>query len=186
MNLEKLQWMKDSLICVVENQLCNLDDVDTEELGEAIDMIKDLEEAIYYNTVTEAMNNPQKEIEWEDRQKNGDHMFREWSYPPLPYDRGRYNTRNRDERLADENSINYYDELMMPDEREGRSHHSRKMYIEARDMKKDKAIQLRELEKYMQELSQDIVEMIEDASPEERQYLEKKITALASKIGQMK
>ena len=175
MNLEKLQWMKDSLICVVENQLCNLDDVDTEELGEAIDMIKDLEEAIYYNTVTEAMNNPQKE--------NDEYMFREWSYPPRSHDRGRYNTGNHNEYAENENGINYYDESMMY---EGRSHHSRKMYMEARDMKKDKAIQLRELEKYMQELSQDIVEMIEDASPEERQYLEKKITALASKIGQMK
>jgi hypothetical protein len=58
--------------------------------------------------------------------------------------------------------------------------------MEAKDMKRDKAIQLRELERYMQELSQDITEMIADASPEEKQYLEKKITALASKIGQMK
>jgi hypothetical protein len=38
----------------------------------------------------------------------------------------------------------------------------------------------------MQELSQDITEMISDASLEEKQYLEKKITALASKIGAMK
>ena len=58
MSHEKLKWMKDSLICVVENELCNLGEVDTKELGEAIDMIKDLEEAIYYCTVTEAMKNP--------------------------------------------------------------------------------------------------------------------------------
>jgi hypothetical protein len=38
----------------------------------------------------------------------------------------------------------------------------------------------------MQELSTDIVEMIDDASPEEKSYLEKKISALATKIGQMK
>jgi hypothetical protein len=38
----------------------------------------------------------------------------------------------------------------------------------------------------MQELSQDMVDMIDDASPEEKQYLEKKLTALATKIGQMK
>jgi hypothetical protein len=38
----------------------------------------------------------------------------------------------------------------------------------------------------MSELSTDIVEMITDASPEEKQYLEKKITALATKIGAMK
>ena len=33
---------------------------------------------------------------------------------------------------------------------------------------------------------QDVVDMIAEASPEEKQYLEKKITALASKVGQMK
>ena len=38
----------------------------------------------------------------------------------------------------------------------------------------------------MQELSQDVVDMIQEASPEEKQYLEKKISALASQIGQMK
>jgi hypothetical protein len=38
----------------------------------------------------------------------------------------------------------------------------------------------------MQELSQDIVEMIDDASLEEKQYLEKKISALATKVGSMK
>ena len=37
----------------------------------------------------------------------------------------------------------------------------------------------------MQELTQDMVEMIEDASPEEKQYLEKRITALGNKIGQL-
>ena len=59
------------------------------------------------------------------------------------------------------------------------------MYMEAKGSK-DKATQLRELEKYMQELTSDMVEMIQDSSPEEKQYLEKKISALATKIGQMK
>ena len=158
MSHEKLKWMKDSLICVVENELCNLGEVDTKELGEAIDMIKDLEEAIYYATVTEAMNKPGKE--WE--MKKSDH-----------------HQNIDDDRM-------YYDEPMWRDEYGGRSPMSRKMYMEAKHMNKDKATQLRELEKYMQELSQDITEMIADASPEEKQYLEKKITALASKVGQMK
>jgi hypothetical protein len=38
----------------------------------------------------------------------------------------------------------------------------------------------------MQELTNDIVDMISDTSPEEKQYLEKKMTTLAAKIGQMK
>lgn len=193
MSHEKLKWMKDTLICVVENELCNLESVDTEELGEAIDMIKDLEEAIYYCTVTEAMNNPHNEKMWEMKksdhhQENGDSRM---YYYPMMYADGRSRrsdgTSHNDGRNGSTNGRNYYeDPAEWRDEREGRSHMSRRMYMEAKDMKRDKATQLRELEKYMQELSQDITEMIADASPEEKQYLEKKITALASKIGQMK
>ena len=58
--------------------------------------------------------------------------------------------------------------------------------MESKEMHKDKNTQMQELDKYVQELTTDMVEMIQDASPEEKQYLEKKITALASKIGQMK
>ena len=223
MSHEKLKWIKDSLICVVENQLCNLNEVDTEELGDAIDMIKDLEEAIYYCTVTEAMNKQGHEMSME--MKKGDHqqkpeddrMYYSGGYPAMYADNGRrrradgtfyaeggQNYANggqsgsgggQNYMYADSgmpqsgngtSSRNYYDGPMYRDEREGRSYNSRKMYMEAKEMSKDKATQLRELEKYMQELSQDITEMIADASPEEKQYLEKKITALASKIGQMK
>lgn len=70
-----------------------------------------------------------------------------------------------------------------PDEYSGNSYKNRRMYMEAKEMHKDKAVQLRELEKYMQELSTDIVDMIQDASSEEKAYLEKKISALATKVG---
>ena len=68
------------------------------------------------------------------------------------------------------------------DSREGRSPRSRRMYMEAKETHQDKTVQMRELEKYMQELASDIIEMIEDASTEERQYLSKKISALATKL----
>lgn len=205
---KKLAHMRDTLVCAVEMQLCDLGEVDTAELGEAIDMIKDLEEAIYYCTVTEAMNNG-SEMEWE--MKKSDHHQEENGDSRMYYNGKRYPMMYADEgrrRRADgtfyndpmymDNGSNYMDNgngssyndnrngTTYRDEREGRSYNSRRMYMEAKDMKRDKATQLRELEKYMQELSQDITEMIADASPEEKAYLEKKITALASKIGQMK
>jgi DNA topoisomerase VI subunit B len=70
----------------------------------------------------------------------------------------------------------------MVDPREGRSPWCRKMYMEAKELHHDKAKKMKDLEKYMQELSFDIAEMIEDSSPEEKQLIHKKITALASKI----
>ena len=142
MSHTKLMWMEEQLVAEAEKQFECLEEVCTKELGEVIDMIKDLKEAIYYEAVTKAMESDS------------------------------WKTEKCDHHLSDSRS-NY----------EGKSPHSRQLYIEAKHMNKDKATQLRELEKYMQELSQDIVDMIADASPEEKQYLEKKITALASKVG---
>lgn len=142
----KLMWMEEQLIAEAEKQFECLEEVCTKELGEVIDMIKDLKEAIYYEAITKAMEGDSWKTEKSDHHHNGD-------------SRSEY---------------------------EGKSSLSRKMYLEAKHMNKDKATQLHELEKYMQELSQDVVDMIADASPEEKQYLEKKITALASKVGQMK
>ena len=41
---------------------------------------------------------------------------------------------------------------------------------------------MKELEKYMHELTDDLKEMIEGASPEEKQMLQEKISTLAHKI----
>lgn len=211
---KRLMAMKQNLMCAIEAQLCNLGEVDSEELGEAIDMLKDLEEALYFCTITEAMNGGGKygnvEIEYENgHKKNGhsqmngsDQMY--YSYPMMYNDGGRmYNNGNGngDRSYNDgEDSQMYYSQrrdsrgrfmgdysepMYSRDEREGRSPQNRRMYMEAKGTK-DKATQLRELEKYMQELTSDMVEMIQDSSLEEKQYLEKKISALATKIGQMK
>ena len=142
MSHTKLMWMEEQLVAEAEKQFECLEEVCTKELGEVIDMIKDLKEAIYYEAVTKAMESDS------------------------------WKTEKSDHHLSDSRS-----------DYESKISHSRQLYIEARHMNKDKATQLRELEKYMQELSQDVVDMIADASPEEKQYLEKKITALASKVG---
>ena len=61
--MERLHHMKAILLDEIEKQLDNLECVDTKELGEAIDMVKDLEETIYYATITKAMNSDG----WKDR-----------------------------------------------------------------------------------------------------------------------
>lgn len=73
---KRLMAMKQNLASAIEAQLCNIGEVDCEELGCAIDMLKDLEEALYFCTITEAMNGEGKgkgnvEIEYEGHKKNG-------------------------------------------------------------------------------------------------------------------
>ena len=63
--MHKLKSIKDSLICQAHAQMEHLECVDAKELGEVIDMIKDVEEAMYYHTIVEAMEGKGKEHqEW--------------------------------------------------------------------------------------------------------------------------
>lgn len=60
--MENLKKMKECLIGVAEGQVYgNLEKVNAEELGEVMDMIKDLSEAVYYCTITESMEKQAKE-----------------------------------------------------------------------------------------------------------------------------
>lgn len=53
--MKRLCEMKNCLINAAQSQMSNLQNCDAEELGEVIDMIKDIEQAIYYCTITKAM-----------------------------------------------------------------------------------------------------------------------------------
>lgn len=205
--MEKLKNMKECFIAQIQSQLGNLSQVDAHELGEVVDMVKDMEEAIYYATITKAMEEKESE--------HGKHAYyTERYYTPMYLrDMDRYDGRmyyngngsgggtgsssygangyNGSGGHGGSTSYNmseskYYTEREYPiefrDMREGRSPLSRKMYMESKEMHHDKSKQIKELENYMKELSDDIVEMIDDASPEEKQILQQKLTALASKI----
>lgn len=159
--MERLKHIKETLIGCVQAELGDIKNVDTKELGEVIDMIKDLEETIYYCNIIEAMEDKE---EFHHKYKDS-HTTHNGKYPI------------------------YYDEKEFPmdlrDSKEGKSPISRRMYMESKELHKDKEVKIRELDKYMKELSEDLVEMIQDASIEEKQLLEKKITALATKIASL-
>ena len=157
--MERLYRIKECLIAQVESQMGNLAEVDAKEMGEVIDMIKDIEEAIYYCTVTEAMT--EKEYGgWKssDRMYYGERNMGMWSEPKHEYP------------------------VELKDHREGRSPKARRMYMESKEMRHSKSTKMHDLEQYMKELSSDITEMIDDASPEEKELLSNKLTHLAAKI----
>lgn len=187
--MERLKAMKTMLLNCAEGQMTHLEEVDAEELGEVIDMIKDLEEAIYYCTIVEAMKGE------ESHQATPQSK---WQEPVMYYGGNGYADSNMRSSHGSHNEKNggesnggpsQYSEREYPyefrDYREGRSPHSRRMYMESKESHQDKATQMRELEKYMQELTQDVVEMVEGASQEEKQYLSKRVSALANKLAQL-
>lgn len=207
--MEQLKAMKECLTAQVQAQMGNLQNVDTKELGEAMDMIKDLSEAIYYCTITKAM-----EEQGSDEQYAPRNYYTELYYDPARHDdyyyrdmdRGNYgrmyyssnsgyssgsnsngsSSSRGGSSSGGSSSMRNYSEREFPtdwrDSREGRSPMSRKMYMESKEMQNDKLVQMKNLENYMQELSQDVTEMIKDATPEEQKMLHQKLTALASKV----
>lgn len=188
--MERLKMMKESLMNCVQGQMGDLKNTNAKELGEAIDMIKDLAEAEYYCAITKAM---------EENDKNKDAV--KYTYPPVMYNGGsmrmndepRYyssgmgSTGGRMYYRDDWSRPRYYDgEMSYPaeirDYREGRSPMTRRTYMESKELHHGKEKQMKELEKYMGELTQDIMEMINDATPDEKAMLSQKLETLATKI----
>ena len=147
--MKKLCKIKDTLINLVEQQMTNPQCVDTHEMGEVIDMIKDLAETCYYVSIVEAMEDKE---DHEESSRQTDTMY---------YGIGAMNDDNK---------------------KMGHSPMKRKSYIESKERHMDQALQMRELEDYAQELTSDLLEMIQDATPEEKQLLQRKIATLATKI----
>ena len=77
--MERLKNIKNSLISCVESQMGDLRNADAQELGEVIDMVKDMEEAIYYCTITKAMEENKEEEKY--RKYYGEYLPREVYYP---------------------------------------------------------------------------------------------------------
>ena len=227
--MERLKSMKEALMNCAQSQIHgNLNNVDAKELGEVIDMIKDIEETIYYCTVVEAMEetedkgNRQHQIYYPmyytpyyitrdmDRDigkmyyTSPDHgrMINSMTYSgdgryvyngSVPYSRfddrrgysdgsgqGSTGSSNMGSSSGGHNGGRSYMEgyerypMEIRDAREGRSSMTRRSYMEGKELHKDKGIQMKELEKYMHELADDITEMVEDASPEEKTLLKEK------------
>lgn len=176
----RYECIKEALLCAIESQLCDLDEVDAKELGEVVDMVKDLEEAAYYYTITEAMEESEEEgsmyyttsgrIKKTPMKVNGDWDKKSLEMREMSWE------HNNDMSHSQEHGMEWHDKKM------GRSPMARKTYLEKREMDDDKTAHMHDLEKYMQELAQDIVEMVEGATPEERQYLSKKISTLSTKL----
>lgn len=101
--MENLKKMKECLVSKVEAQIYgNLDQVNAEELGAAIDMIKDLSEAVYYCTITESMEGQEEEEGKKKKHQNGGMMYYSRPMPiydtiyPIEYYDPRYRARYND------------------------------------------------------------------------------------------
>lgn len=155
--MKRLKAIKDTLLCAIEDQMCgNLALVNTKELGEVVDMVKDISETMYYCSVVEAMG---KSSTSKSKATTPNHYTDQMTITAIPYGE--------------------HEEW---DEREGKSPLKRKEYLIAKEEHKEKDMLLHELDEYLHELSSDLTEIFDKAMPEEKVMLKTKITAMLEKM----
>lgn len=178
--MERLKAIKECLIAQVQAQMAHLDCVDTEELGQAVDMLKDLEEALYYASATKAMEEASEE------EKN-EVLMRYY-----PIDMRRRPSRNMLERrrydagemmyYTDDGKYDHYDTDKQLYRKGEQVNEAKGKYLKSKTSNSDKVSQMNSLEKYLQELASDMAEIVDGCSPEEKTLIHKKLTGLAAKL----
>ena len=176
--MEELKTIKEQLIGQVQAQMGDLRKVNAHELGAVIDMIKDLAQTEYYCSIVEAMEEASEDKE--TRSYYYTEKYYPYYYRDMDRPMGRMYYPEHEGKQGSYTERDY--PWTMRDNREGKSPMHRKMFMESKEMNLDSAKSIKELESYVQELTSDLMEMLEKASPDEKIMLQKKMNALAQKI----
>lgn len=214
MHIKHIHGMIEKLSEVAKCELDKgIENVDTKEMGEVAEILKELSEAEYYAKISKAMDesecgkyydehgpyDEQRYYRGQPRDSRGRymsrrsyqmtpdmyHMYPAEHYRDMDREQGRmYYTEGGSNMGSDSmnsNSSRMYSE-MGRDRREGRSGMSRRTYMESKEMGKEKGEKMKDLENYTKELAEDVTEMIQGASAEEKSLLKQKMQVLMQKF----
>lgn len=213
MDIKRMHCMIEKLAECAEKQFDNgIESVDTAEMGQVTDMLKDLAEAMYYRTLTKAMDDsdPEEIMEMFERYGDGGRRY----YDHYRYADGRFAPKGRGTYRRGYDEPPYYH--MTPemyrsmenyrdiDRRDGRMYYTepsmnsgvhtesrydmaKRNYTESKELHRgntpeDKEQKMKELEKYLREIGSDIAELISDASTEEKNLLKNRMQVIMQKI----
>lgn len=154
--IEKLTKMEEKLVDCLSSQLdMGIEKVDTEEAYKVVDIIKDLAEAKYYCSITEAMEESEYGEDYDEKGRKfygGNRMKRR--YYSEPYD-------------------------MQKDRMESRYDRNRRYFTEAKLSGQEDT---EKLDKFLETFQEDFLEMIPKLTPQEKTIAKQKFTAWAQKV----
>ena len=178
-----------------------IEELDAEEFSKVTDMLKDLSEAMYYRTITVAMEESEygEDYDYEGRKgyrgqmrdSKGRYMSRRKGYMPMMRDYD-WDNMQMDRDMDREHGKMYYTEPMTmrndnQTHSESRYDRARRGYEESKAMHKsgsveDKKKNMESLEHYMKELSEEMAELIESMDANEKTMVRSKLQTLAQKV----
>ena len=211
MHIERIHRMVE---CLTEKTLSELDkgieNVNVEEMSEAVDMIKDLCEAEYHSIISKAMKKADEEEEEYNKEllrslkaEYGEESGRRY-YDHYRYANGRFAPKGHGTYRRGYEEPPYYhmypeaEHMRDMDRDYGKMYYTEPMnessydrakrnYTETKEMHKnntpeDKEHKMKSLDSYTKELASDITGMVADMSAEEKNLLRTKLSTLVSKI----
>ena len=209
MDIKRMHEMIEKLSEAAECEFSKgIENVDTCEMGKVVDMMKDLSEAMYYRTLTKAMQESDTEEIMEMFDKYGDDGKR--YYDMWRYKSGRFAPKGRGTRRGYEEPPYYH---MTPDQykehdpeywrdldrKDGKMYYTEPITMESRYDKakrmytetkakhnsgsvEDKQLTLKEGEKMLNVIIDELMEMVSDATPEMKNMIKTKGMSAMQKI----
>lgn len=209
MDIKRMHEMIEKLSEAAECEFSKgIENVDTCEMDKVVNMMENLSEAMYYRTLTKAMQESDTEEIMEMFDKYGDDGKR--YYDMWRYKSGRFAPKGRGTRRGYEEPPYYH---MTPDQykehdpeywrdvdrKDGKMYFTEPVTMESRYEKakrgykeakhahtsntaEDKQAKMKDLEAYLKELSEDVTQLLSDATPEERAMVRGKMQVLTQKI----
>ena len=209
MDIKRMHEMIEKLSEAAECEFSKgIENVDTCEMDKVVDMMKDLSEAMYYRTLTKAMQESDTEEIMEMFDKYGDDGKR--YYDMWRYKSGRFAPKGRGTRRGYEEPPYYH---MTPDQykehdpeywrdldrKDGKMYYTEPITMESRYDKakrmytetkakhnsgsvEDKQLTLKEGEKMLNVIIDELMEMVSDATPEMKNMIKTKGMSAMQKI----
>lgn len=208
MDIKRMHCMIEKLSeCAKSEMESGIENVDTCEMGKVVDMMKDLSEAMYYRTLTKAMDesNLEETLEMFERYGDGRRFYDKYRYADgrfAPKGRGTYR-RGYDEpyyhmtpEMYREHDPEWYRDMDRKDGKmyytepitmESRYDKAKRMYTETKAKHnsgsvEDKQLTLKEGEKMLNVIIDELMEMVSDATPEMKNMIKTKGMSAMQKI----
>ena len=209
MDIKRMHEMIEKLSEAAECEFSKgIENVDTCEMDKVVDMMKDLSEAMYYRTLTKAMQESDTEEIMEMFDKYGDdgkRYYDMWRYKSGRFaPKGRGTRRGYDEPpyyrmnpdMYREHTPEYYRDMDRENGRlyfsepitmESRYDKAKRMYTETKanhnsGSVEDKQLTLKEGEKMLNVIIDELMEMVSDATPEMKNMIKTKGMSAMQKI----
>ena len=208
MDIKRMHCMIEKLSeCAKSEMESGIENVDTCEMGKVVDMMKDLSEAMYYRTLTKAMDESTSEetLEMFERYGDGRRFYDKYRYADGRFaqkGRGTYR-RGYDEpyyhmipEIYREHEPEYWRDMDRKDGKmyytepitmESRYDKAKRMYTETKAKHnsgsvEDKQLTLKEGEKMLNVIIDELMEMVSDATPEMKNMIKTKGMSAMQKI----